>query len=65
MTIALPGVIAVVTGAGGGIGRAVVKAMKDAGATVIATDMARDILYASPNTRVVSLVFFFLLFFFL
>ncbi|MDE2404853.1 MAG: SDR family oxidoreductase [Sphingomonadales bacterium] len=40
MTIALPDVIAVVTGAGGGIGRALVKAMKDAGATVIATDMA-------------------------
>ena len=40
MTIALPNVIAVITGAGGGIGRAVVKAMKDAGATVIATDIA-------------------------
>ena len=33
-------------------------------ASVIATDMARDILYASPNTRVVSLVFFFCFFFF-
>lgn len=40
MTIALPNVVSVVTGAGGGIGRAVVKAMKDAGAIVIATDMA-------------------------
>jgi NAD(P)-dependent dehydrogenase (short-subunit alcohol dehydrogenase family) len=40
MTIALPDVVAVVTGAGGGIGRAVVKAMKDAGATVVATDLA-------------------------
>lgn len=40
MTISLPNVVAVVTGAGGGIGRATVKAMKDAGATVIATDMA-------------------------
>lgn len=40
MTIALPNVIAVVTGAAGGIGREVVKAMKAAGATVIATDLA-------------------------
>lgn len=40
MTIALPDVIAVVTGAAGGIGRAVVRQMKDAGATVIATDVA-------------------------
>ena len=48
MTIALPGVIAVVTGAGGGIGRAVVKAMKDAGATVIATDMAAQAQLATP-----------------
>lgn len=39
MTIALPDVIAVVTGAAGGIGREVVKAMKAAGATVIATDL--------------------------
>lgn len=39
MTIALPGVIAVVTGAAGGIGREIVKAMKAAGATVIATDL--------------------------
>jgi NAD(P)-dependent dehydrogenase (short-subunit alcohol dehydrogenase family) len=40
MTITLTDVVAVVTGAGGGIGRAIVKAMKDAGATVIATDIA-------------------------
>ncbi|GGC13665.1 dehydrogenase [Novosphingobium endophyticum] len=39
MTIALPEVIAVVTGAAGGIGREIVKAMKAAGATVIATDL--------------------------
>jgi NAD(P)-dependent dehydrogenase (short-subunit alcohol dehydrogenase family) len=38
MTIGLDNVVAVVTGAGGGIGREVVKAMKAAGATVIATD---------------------------
>ena len=35
MTIALPDVVAVVTGAAGGIGRAVVQAMHAAGATVI------------------------------
>lgn len=39
MTIALPNVVAVVTGAAGGIGREIVKAMKAANATVIATDM--------------------------
>lgn len=39
MTIALDNVIAVVTGATGGIGREVVKAMKAANATVIATDL--------------------------
>ncbi|MEE4451636.1 SDR family NAD(P)-dependent oxidoreductase [Novosphingobium resinovorum] len=39
MTIALPDVIAVVTGAAGGIGREIVKAMKAAGATVVATDL--------------------------
>lgn len=40
MTIALDGVIAIVTGAAGGIGRELVKAMKAANATVIATDLA-------------------------
>ncbi|WP_159978755.1 MULTISPECIES: SDR family oxidoreductase [unclassified Novosphingobium] len=39
MTIALPDTIAVVTGAAGGIGREIVKAMKAAGAIVIATDL--------------------------
>ena len=39
MTIALNDVVAVVTGAAGGIGREAVKAMKAAGATVIATDL--------------------------
>lgn len=39
MTIALPDCIALVTGAAGGIGREIVKAMKAAGATVIATDL--------------------------
>lgn len=40
MTIALPNVIAVVTGAAGGIGRATVAGLHAAGATVIATDLA-------------------------
>lgn len=40
MTIALNNVVAVVTGAAGGIGREIVKAMKAAGAIVIATDLA-------------------------
>ena len=39
MTIALENVVALVTGANGGIGRAVCKAMTDAGATVIGTDL--------------------------
>jgi NAD(P)-dependent dehydrogenase (short-subunit alcohol dehydrogenase family) len=39
MTIALPDVVAVVTGAAGGIGREVVRAMSAAGAIVIATDL--------------------------
>lgn len=42
MTIALPDVIAVVTGAAGGIGRELVKAMKAAGATIVATDLAAE-----------------------
>jgi len=42
MTIALPDVVAVVTGAAGGIGREIVKAMKAAGAIVIATDLAES-----------------------
>ena len=39
MTIALDNVVALVTGANGGIGRELCKAMKAAGATVIASDM--------------------------
>ncbi|WP_144095853.1 SDR family NAD(P)-dependent oxidoreductase [Croceicoccus sediminis] len=41
MTIALENCIALVTGATGGIGREIVKAMKAAGATVIATDLGK------------------------
>lgn len=40
MTIALENVVAIVTGAAGGIGRELVKALKAANAVVIATDMA-------------------------
>lgn len=42
MTIALDNVVAVVTGAAGGIGRELVKAMKAANAIVIATDLAAE-----------------------
>lgn len=42
MTIALNDVVAVVTGAAGGIGRELVKALKAANATVIATDLAAE-----------------------
>lgn len=49
MTIALNEVIAVVTGAAGGIGREVVQAMKAAGATVIATDLASDAVVAGAD----------------
>ena len=38
----LEGIIAVVTGAAGGIGRAVVKSMSEAGAVVVATDLLSD-----------------------
>jgi NAD(P)-dependent dehydrogenase (short-subunit alcohol dehydrogenase family) len=42
MTIALNNVIALVTGANGGIGKEIVKAMKAAHATVIATDLQAE-----------------------
>lgn len=42
MTIALPNVIALVTGAAGGIGRELCKALKAAGATIVATDLAEE-----------------------
>lgn len=42
MTIALHDAVAVVTGAAGGIGRAIVKAMKAASAEVVATDLKDD-----------------------
>jgi NAD(P)-dependent dehydrogenase (short-subunit alcohol dehydrogenase family) len=42
MTIALKNVIALVTGANGGIGKEIVKAMKAAHATVIATDLQAE-----------------------
>jgi NAD(P)-dependent dehydrogenase (short-subunit alcohol dehydrogenase family) len=42
MSISLPDCITVVTGAAGGIGRELCTALKAAGATVVATDMATD-----------------------
>lgn len=42
MTGIMDGQIALVTGAGGGIGRAICKAMTEAGATVYATDLAES-----------------------
>jgi NAD(P)-dependent dehydrogenase (short-subunit alcohol dehydrogenase family) len=42
MTIRLDNTIVLVTGAAGGIGRAVCRSLKDAGATVVATDLASN-----------------------
>jgi NAD(P)-dependent dehydrogenase (short-subunit alcohol dehydrogenase family) len=46
----LNGKVALVTGAGGGIGREIVRALREAGATVIATDLSADGLDA-PSLR--------------
>ncbi|MBN9146281.1 MULTISPECIES: SDR family oxidoreductase [unclassified Novosphingobium] len=68
MSISLNNVVAVVTGARGGIGREVVRAMKEAGATVVATDMvapgdvgadhalAHDVTHAGDWQAVADLV---------
>lgn len=68
MSISLDNVVAVVTGARGGIGREVVRAMKEAGATVVATDMvapgdvgadhalAHDVTHAGDWQAVADLV---------
>lgn len=53
MTIGLEKVVAVVTGANGGIGQEIVKAMKAAGASVIATDLAS--MPRVPTTTIISL----------
>ena len=42
MTISLPDTVAVVTGAAGGIGREICKALRAAGSQVIATDLSED-----------------------
>ena len=56
MTIALDNVVAVVTGAAGGIGRATVQAMKDAHATKPGwSELARiGIFFAANSTRVLN-----------
>ncbi|MCL4069084.1 2,3-dihydro-2,3-dihydroxybenzoate dehydrogenase [Pseudomonas sp. GX19020] len=49
------GALALVTGAGGGIGRAVVQLLLDAGARVVATDLAAPDLPAQPGLSCLSL----------
>lgn len=50
MTIRLDDTIALITGAAGGIGRAVCQAMQEAGATVIATDVAASVTEVSTHS---------------
>jgi NAD(P)-dependent dehydrogenase (short-subunit alcohol dehydrogenase family) len=49
MTVSLEGTIALVTGAGGGIGRATCAALREGGAHVIATDLASTPLEKRPE----------------
>ncbi len=50
MTLRLDDTIALITGAAGGIGRAVCRAMHEAGATVIATDLSANVSEVSAHS---------------